>query len=88
MTEPARFTNLHKEERVMAKVAQSEIDAVCEDLEAISKKFRRARELAFELAKEGDPRINQVIGAFCGIVEYSKVTDGLLRGLAEVCRGN
>ena len=77
-------THKNKEETVMAKVAQSEIDTVCEGLEAIFKTLRRTRELSFELAKEGDPRIKQVIGAFCGIVDYAKVTDGLLRGLAVV----
>ena len=72
----------NKERVQTMKVTQAEIDEVCERLQLLPILFSTARNLAFNLAKEKNlAGVNQIRGAFSGLLDCANRAVGLLEGL-------
>lgn len=62
------------------RISGKDITDVCKRLEGIMDVLRKARKMAFALAKDGDRRMLQIRGSFSGIKEAAEETDGFLAG--------
>ena len=69
----------------MGEITKKEVEAVCDELAGVFTILRKARKMAFEIAKSEDclkaSKLNCIRGVFDGLPKEAKLMEGLLDGM-------